>query len=106
MERAINWDFVEQNPYIIGDFIWTAIDYLGESGIGNTNYYDKNDINFPQFLDAPWFNAWCGDIDICGNRKPQSFFRDVIWGKSKIEMLVHAPVPDEKPKNKLLGMAG
>ena len=96
MERAINWDFVEQNPYIIGDFIWTAIDYLGESGIGNTNYYDKNDINFPQFLDAQWFNAWCGDIDICGNRKPQSFFRDVIWGKSKIEMLVHAPVPDEK----------
>lgn len=96
MECAINWDFVEKNPHIIGDFVWSAIDYLGESGIGNTDYYDKNEIRFPQFLDAPWFNAWCGDIDICGNRKPQSLFRDIVWGNSKIQMLVHAPVPDEK----------
>lgn len=96
MERAINWDLVEANPYIIGDFVWTAIDYLGESGIANTAYYDKSETKFPQFMNYPWFNAWCGDIDICGNKKPQSLFRDVIWRKSKIEMLVHAPAPKEK----------
>ena len=35
MERADNWDLVEKYPGIIGDFVWTAIDYLGESGIGH-----------------------------------------------------------------------
>ncbi|MDR0541104.1 MAG: glycoside hydrolase family 2, partial [Dysgonamonadaceae bacterium] len=35
MERAANWDLVEKHPSVIGDFIWTAIDYLGESGIGH-----------------------------------------------------------------------
>ena len=31
-----NWKQVEKNKYVIGDFIWTAMDYLGESGLGNT----------------------------------------------------------------------
>ena len=44
----------------------------------------------------PWFNAWCGDIDIIGNKKPQMFYKDVIWGNSKLEMNVHAPVPEGK----------
>jgi len=96
MERAINWELVESNPYIIGDFVWTAIDYLGESGIGNTGYYAKSESKYPQFMDYPWFNGWCGDIDICGNPKPQSLYRDVIWKKSNIEMVVHEPMPEEK----------
>jgi beta-galactosidase len=96
MERAVNWDLVEAHPYIIGDFIWTAIDYLGESGIGNTGYYAKEETKFPQFMDYPWFNGWCGDIDICGNAKPQSLYRKVVWRNSNIEMLVHTPVPDNK----------
>lgn len=96
MERAVNWDLVESNPYIIGDFVWTATDYLGESGIGNTGYYDEKETKFPQFMNYPWFNAWCGDIDICGNRKPQALYRDVAWRNSPIEMVVHAPLPDGK----------
>jgi hypothetical protein len=96
MERAVNWNLVESNPYIIGDFVWTAMDYLGESGIGNTGYYPENETNFSQFMDYPWFNSWCGDIDICGNCKPQALYRDVVWRHSPIEMTVHAPVPDEK----------
>lgn len=96
MERALNWDLVESYPFIIGDFVWTAMDYLGESGIGNTGYYAQNETDFPQFLDYPWFNGWCGDVDICGNSKPQALFRDVVWHNSNIEMLVHAPVPKGK----------
>jgi beta-galactosidase len=34
----------------------------------------------------PWFNAWCGDIDILGHKKPQMLYRDVIWGNSMIEI--------------------
>ena len=42
----------------------------------------------------PWFNAWCGDIDVCGFKKPQSFYRDVVWRRSQIEMMVHTPIPE------------
>jgi beta-galactosidase len=30
-----NWQMVEKHPYVIGDFVWTGMDYLGESGIGD-----------------------------------------------------------------------
>jgi beta-galactosidase len=44
----------------------------------------------------PWYNAWCGDIDICGFKKPQSYYRDVVWRRSQIEMAVHAPIPERQ----------
>jgi len=93
-ERAINWDLVEKYPNVIGDFVWTAIDYLGESGIGHAAVVKKGDKEPPLFIDWPWFNAWCGDIDICGNKKPQSLLRDVVWNESKITMEVHKPLPE------------
>ena len=95
-ERAINWDLVEKHPTIIGDFVWTAIDYLGESGIGHALEVQNGD-EAPSPWSTfgwPWFNAWCGDIDICENKKPQSLLSDVLWNESKITMTVHKPVPD------------
>ena len=86
-----SWSQVEKHPYVIGDFVWTAMDYLGESGIGHTALSNEKD-SF--LMPWPWFNAWCGDIDVCGFKKPQSYYRDVVWGRSQIEMAVHAPVPD------------
>jgi len=44
-------------------------------------------------MDWPWYNAYCGDIDICGFKKPQSYFRDVVWKISNLEMAVHVPIP-------------
>jgi len=41
----------------------------------------------------PWYNSWTGDLDLCGFKKPQSYFRDVVWRRSPIEMLVHEPFP-------------
>ena len=85
-----NWQKVEQHPYVIGDFVWTAMDYLGETGIGHTSL----DNNTKFVMEFPWFNAWCGDIDLIGGKKPQSYYRDVLWSRSKLEMLVHSPVPE------------
>ena len=87
-----NWRAVEKNNWVIGDFIWTAIDYLGESGIGHAS------IRSGQGQDTfsgpyPWFNSYCGDIDLIGNKKPQSYFRDVVWRRSKVEMAVQRPLP-------------
>ena len=90
-EAFENWQMVKKQPNVIGDFVWTAFDYLGESAIGHTSNGVKAAKDFS--LPWPWFDAWCGDIDICGFKKDQSYFRDVVWGISDLEMAVHAPVP-------------
>ncbi len=32
------WELVQNHPYVLGEFVWTAMDYLGESGIGAWSY--------------------------------------------------------------------
>jgi len=87
-----NWRAVEANSFVIGDFVWTAIDYLGESGIGHASI--RNGSGSDTFTGPyPWFNSYCGDIDLIGNKKPQSYFRDVVWRRSKVEMAVQRPMP-------------
>jgi len=87
-----NWQGVEANSYVLGDFVWTAIDYLGESGIGHASIANgqSHDVFSPPY---PWFNSYCGDIDLIGNRKPQSYFRDIVWHRSEVEMAVQRPMP-------------
>ena len=86
-----NWDLVEKKPYVIGDFVWTAMDYLGEAGIGSASY--RKEGNQSMFQGWPWYNGWCGDIDIIGQKKPQSYYRDVVWRRSPVTMAVERPAP-------------
>ncbi|HWB28477.1 MAG TPA: glycoside hydrolase family 2 TIM barrel-domain containing protein [Chitinophagaceae bacterium] len=86
-----NWNMVEKHPYVIGDFVWTAFDYMGEASIGNATL-NKGSQN-RMFLGWPWYDAWCGDIDLIGNKKPQSYYRDVVWRNKPIAMAVHSPIP-------------
>lgn len=92
-EALQNFDYAEKYPYVLGDFLWTAWDYIGEAGIGHSFVQPKEVKEDKTMLQPwPWFNAWCGDIDLIGNKKPQSFYRDVVWRNSPIEMLVQRPV--------------
>ncbi len=87
-----NWQAIEKDSWVLGDFVWTAMDYLGESGIGHAtiaNHPGPDDLVRPY----PWFNSYCGDIDLIGNKKPQSYYRDVVWRRSPVEMAVQRPVP-------------
>jgi len=85
------WAEVEKYPSVIGDFVWTAIDYIGEASIGWHGY--------PQYDGVfPWNLAYCGDIDICGWKRPQSHYRDAFWtDKPVISLFVHAPVSSFDP---------
>jgi beta-galactosidase len=83
-----NWQAVTAHPWVLGDFVWTAWDYLGETGCGNAVL--DNEKNATQF---PWFNAFCGDIDLCGFKKNAHYFREVVWGDAAINLAVHAPIP-------------
>jgi len=33
-----NWPVVKKRPWVVGDFLWTAWDYLGEAGVGTVSY--------------------------------------------------------------------
>lgn len=88
---AENYNFIDKHPYVIGDFVWTAIDYVGEAGVGHT--FERTNDAWVQLMSWPWFNAWCGDIDLIGDKKPQSHYRDVVWGRSNIEMAVRPAIP-------------
>lgn len=87
-----NWKAVNDHPYIIGDFVWTAMDYLGESGIGRY-YYNGEPVGEHYQLDLyPWHGAYCGDIDFIGARKPISHYREILYSSSKkLYMAVKEP---------------
>ena len=97
-EMAQNWNLIEKHPYLIGDFVWTAIDYLGEAGLGHALELAPGERN-PQFMGWPWYNAWCGDLDFCGDKKPQSHYRDVLWRRSAVALAVHPPVAPGKKES-------
>lgn len=81
-----------EHPYILGDFVWTAIEYLGESGIGRS-YYTGEAEGEPWTAEMwPFHGAPCGDIDITGWRKPISHYRDLLYNPDKkLYMAVKEP---------------
>jgi beta-galactosidase len=143
-----NYEMVKKHPYVIGYFVWTATDNLGEAGVGLPQLRDivtESDLNqrgstIPQgpgapggpggrggqggpgqrviqsanapagapgagppagggfFRRDPWpvFTNYQGDIDLIGNRKVPSYYQYVVWGKSKVEIFVHRPIPEGK----------
>ena len=136
------WKISQDNPYILGDFTWTAMDYLGESGIGAWQYgtpqqakvadgmagmmagtamidqlftgmaegkdpmadmaKNNSDPNAKAMMEIffhpyPWHAAVCGDLDLTGFRKPQSYYRDIIWnGGDRVYATVRLPEPEGK----------
>lgn len=136
-----NYEIVKKLPYVIGYFVWTAIDNIGEAGVGLPQLRDivpENNPaspgaanpqtsgapgqviqagNVPQGLQGtgpggrptaaagggffrrdvwPVYTNYQGDIDLIGNRKVPSFYQHVVWGKSKVELFVHRPIPEGK----------
>jgi beta-galactosidase len=136
------WQVSHDNPYVIGDLTWTAMDYLGESGIGAWQYgtpqqakvaegvggmmastamvdgmfaamangkdvmadmaKDNSDPNAKAMMEIffhpyPWHAAACGDLDLTGYRKPQSYYRDILWnGGDRVYATVRLPEPQGK----------
>ena len=100
-----NWRMVEQHPYVIGNFNWVVMDYLGEAGVGLSRLVpDKLEQGggpggmggMGAFFNQdswPIFNDYQGDLDLIGNKKPRYYHQLVVWRKSPVEILVHRPIP-------------
>ena len=102
-EAAVNWNYVERLPYVIGDFVWTGIDYVGEAGLAHSSLELSDNERNTQFMGWPWYNSWCGDLDIIGEKKPQSYYRDIVWRQRPIAIAVHAPLPIGVEKEEVNG---
>lgn len=57
------WNAVADNDYIIGQFLWTGFEYLGEAGRW------------------PSRSSTSGIIDLAGNKKPEFYFRQSLWSE-------------------------
>lgn len=87
-----NWTLVNDYDYIVGDFVWTSIDYIGESGIGRWWY--EGDVPGEHYHRPlyPWHAAYCGDIDLTGWRKPISHYRSMLYDDTeKLYLAVKEP---------------
>ncbi len=92
-----NWEIAKTLPYAIGMFTWTAIDYIGEAGLGVPRIIPTDtNTDYNLFLDPAWpiFNAYCGELDLIGDKKVNSYYLDVVWDRSKVEMLVKPHIPN------------
>lgn len=89
-----NWVKVNDNPYIIGDFVWTGIDYLGESAIGRFYYEGDSEGEHYHRDQWPWHAAFCGDIDLIGERKPVSYYRDMLYNPDRVKLYMAVREPD------------
>jgi len=60
------WKAVRDNEHIFGQFLWTGIDYLGESG--------------------PWpaRGSSAGLLDLAGNIKPNGHYRAALWAEQPV----------------------
>lgn len=88
-DLAKNWPLVEKYPYVIGDFMWTAWDYLGEAGIGGWSYDSDDKVTQRKY---PWLLADTGAIDLLGNETAEAGMAAVVWGKRKIPYIGVCPV--------------
>jgi len=71
------WPLVQRLPNVIGDFLWTGWDYLGETGIGTWSYGSD-----PAGLGKayPELVAGCGLIDITGVPGGALLLAQATWG--------------------------
>ena len=90
-----NWKHTVERPYIIGDMVWTGLDYLGESAIGLWHYENEPRVEHWQAEHFPYHGAYCGDVDLTGWRKPISHYRDMLWnveeGAADVYLAVREP---------------
>lgn len=84
-----NWEMVKKYPYLTGDFMWTAWDYIGEAG-GGAWAYTSDGKGFQK--PYPWLLADMGAMDILGNPNGELFWAQSVWGLLKTPRMAVQPV--------------
>ena len=79
----------EDNPALIGDFVWSGIDYLGEVGVGSWEYPDYA----PSFSHGVgWISAGSGRLDLTGEPLGEMYYTRVAFGLDEGPYIAVVPV--------------
>ena len=89
---ARNWRLVESDPRIIGDFMWTSWDYLGECSLAAWSD-DPTPVSKPY----PWLCADTGALDLIGNPNGEAALARTVWGSTDEPLLYVRPADLPKP---------
>jgi beta-galactosidase len=88
-DMAKNWEQVKNNPYVIGDFIWTAWEYLGECGAGVIDYNKQTGVYTKLY---PVIMSGCGAIDLTGFMDTYAYLTAIVRGKYDVPYIGVSPV--------------
>ena len=88
-ELAQNWEKVKRLPNVIGDFMWTGWDYLGEAGAGSWTY-TAEEAGFSK--PWPWLLAGSGALDIFGNPNAHAALAGAVWRTADAPSIQVRPV--------------
>lgn len=87
-----NWKLTKENNYIVGDFIWTLQDHIGETNVCGRKYADEPTDDKPFSNRAyPWILNDGGVIDLSGNILPAIHRYKFAWGGYKGLYLASQP---------------
>ncbi len=79
------WQLAKKNRALIGDFVWSGMDYLGEVGIGAWEYSEYcKDFSHG----SGWLTAGAGRIDLTGKPTGEMAYTRVAYELDKIRMAV------------------
>ena len=94
-EIGIHCPMIEKTPWVIGDFTWTAWDYIGEAVIGKASFYEPGDPRIGNPWGAPspypWRTANDADFDVTGLVRPQGVYRRIVWGSRETGVFSYDP---------------
>ena len=85
-----NWQKVKSIPELIGDFMWTGWDYLGEAGIGTVKYINKTTKQPAE--SGLTISSGAGVIDITGYIRPEVQWNKIIWELSTKPVIAVEPM--------------
>lgn len=74
-----SYRLMQKNSQLIGDFVWTGWDYLGEVGIGSFEYESESTPETGYFKSYPWMLASSGMIDITGKPTVHGYYAETIY---------------------------
>ena len=83
------WELAKDNPRLIGDFVWSGFDYLGETMVGSWEFaeYAKN---FEAGLG--WMTAGSGRIDLTGKPLGEALYTRVAFEQAQGPFLAVRPL--------------
>lgn len=98
-----SWQDTMSHPWVVGDFMWTGWDYLGECGLGATEYGKT-----PRRLSKPYpcVSAGIGSVNLAGEIEAQGYYTKAVYGLLKTPYIAVHPLNHAGEKTKMSNWRG